>query len=166
MRRFLPAIFLSMSLLAGLPALALATNGDQLIGVGPICRAMGGVGIAAPQDAISAVCSNPASMCFGAYCPSDQVDFAGTIFMPRVKSTITVGHRTCSATSENRVYPIPALGISFSFPELPKWRFGFGAYGVSGQGVNYKGTSLDQPGFSAPSARPLWRPAPSPTSCA
>ena len=31
---------------------ALATNGDNLIGIGPISRAMGGTGIAAPQDAI------------------------------------------------------------------------------------------------------------------
>ena len=37
------------------PAAALATNGDNIIGVGPISRAMGGVGIAHPQDAISAV---------------------------------------------------------------------------------------------------------------
>jgi hypothetical protein len=44
-----------------------ATNGDNLISIGPISRAMGGVGIAAPQDAISAVFSNPAAMCFGQF---------------------------------------------------------------------------------------------------
>ena len=38
------------------PTLSLATNGDNLIGVGPISRAMGGVGIAAPK-CISAVFS-------------------------------------------------------------------------------------------------------------
>ena len=48
----------------------LATNGTNLIGVGPISRSMGGVGIAAPQDAISAVFSNPAAMCFGPFCPT------------------------------------------------------------------------------------------------
>ena len=62
---------------------AYATNGDNLISIGPISRAMGGVGIAAPQDAISAVFSNPAAMCFGLYCPGSEFNFAGTIFMPK-----------------------------------------------------------------------------------
>ena len=55
---------------------AFATNGDNLIGIGPIARSMGGVGIAAPQDAISAVFANPASMCSGPFCPSSTFDFA------------------------------------------------------------------------------------------
>ena len=114
------------------PAAALATNGDNIIGVGPISRAMGGVGIAHPQDAISAVFSNPAAMCFGDFCPSSQVDFAGTVFMPTITGTVGAGTKNFDATSASRAYPIPALGISFNFPELPKWRFGFGAYGVTG----------------------------------
>ena len=56
--------------------MGLATNGDNLIGIGPISRAMGGVGIAAPQDAISAVFSNPSAQCFGPFCPSTEVNFA------------------------------------------------------------------------------------------
>ena len=138
------------------PINALATNGDNLIGVGPISRAMGGVGIAAPQDAISAVFSNPAAMCFGAFCPSNQVDFAGTGFMPNIHAGITSGQGGpfpvpsfgFNVHSDPKVFPIPALGISYSFPELPKWRFGFGAYGVTGLGVDYRGTSLDQPNSS------------------
>ncbi len=139
-----------------LPVSAMATNGDNLIGVGPISRAMGGVGIASPQDAISAVFSNPAAMCFGAFCPSNQVDFAGTGFMPNVHATIStlpgpfpglapVG--SFSAHSDPKLYPIPALGISYSFPEYPKWRIGFGAYGVTGLGVDYRGTNMDQNNF-------------------
>ncbi len=46
------------------PVAAVATNGDNLIWVGPISRAMGGVGIAAPRDA----------MCCGDYCPNSKVD--------------------------------------------------------------------------------------------
>ncbi len=141
------------------PINAQATNGDNLIGVGPISRAMGGVGIAAPQDAISAVFSNPAAMCFGAFCPSNQVDFAGTAFMPNIHAKITGGVGpfpvppfSFSAHSDPKLFPIPALGISYSFPEYPNWRFGFGAYGVTGLGVDYRGTSLDQPNFFAPGA--------------
>jgi long-chain fatty acid transport protein len=143
------------------PMQALATNGDNLIGVGPISRAMGGVGIAAPQDAISAVFSNPAAMCFGAFCPSNQVDFAGTGFMPNIHAGVSAGTGPFGAFfppfafnvhSDPKLFPIPALGISYSFPELPKWRFGFGAYGVTGLGVDYRGTALDQPNFFGPGA--------------
>ena len=74
---------------------ALATNGDNLIGIGPIARSMGGVGIAAPQDAISAVFANPASMCTGPYCPASSFDFAGTLFMPHVKAEVQ--HATSTA---------------------------------------------------------------------
>ena len=144
------------------PIKALATNGDNLIGVGPISRAMGGVGIAAPQDAISAVFSNPAAMCFGAFCPSNQVDFAGTGFMPNIHAGISAGQGPFpvpsfgfNVHSDPKVFPIPALGISYSFPELPKWRFGFGAYGVTGLGVDYRGTALDQPNFGAFQGNPL-----------
>jgi long-chain fatty acid transport protein len=121
------------------------------------------VGIAAPQDAISAVFSNPAAMCFGAFCPSNQVDFGGTAFMPNIHASITNGAApfplsflfspgSFSARSDPKVFPIPALGISYSFPELPKWRFGFGAYGVTGLGVDYRSTGLDQPNFFGPGA--------------
>ena len=132
-----------LSIVLLVPLAALATNGDNLIGVGPISRAMGGVGIAAPRDAISAVFSNPAAMCFGDFCPSSQVDFAGTVFMPTITGHVSAGPWSFDGTSAPRVYPIPALGISWNFPELPKWRFGFGAYGVTGLGVDYRGTNLN-----------------------
>ena len=65
-----------------------ATNGDNLIGIGPTSRSMGGVGVAAPQDAIGAVFENPAAMCFGPYCPSGEFDFAGTLFMPHISAQV------------------------------------------------------------------------------
>jgi len=49
------AAVLSTALSLGIAGAAQATNGDNLIGIGPIARSMGGVGVAAPQDAISAV---------------------------------------------------------------------------------------------------------------
>ena len=79
MMKFYCKIIVVLFLTVLLSTPAFATNGDNLIGVGPISRAMGGVGIAAPQDAISAVFANPAAMCFGPFCPSSQVDFAGTM---------------------------------------------------------------------------------------
>jgi long-chain fatty acid transport protein len=78
---------------------ALATNGDNLIGIGPISRSMGGVGIAAAQDAISAVFSNPATLAFTPT-PDTEFDFAGTLFMPKVKGKIELGGTTYQADSQ------------------------------------------------------------------
>lgn len=142
MRRKVLLLLLATTLLAG-PAFA--TNGDNLIAVGPIARAMGGVGIADPQDAISAVFANPAAMCFGDYCPSTRVDFAGTLFMPKVSAEITRPGQKVVADSDDTVYAIPAIGISVPLSEnAPEWRFGLAAYGVSGLGVNYKDTALER----------------------
>ena len=117
-----------------LAATASATNGDNLIGVGPISRAMGGVGIASPQDAISAVFSNPAAMCFGPYCPASQFDFAGTLFMPHVEARISRANGEVTAESDEKVYAIPAIGFSMPMGDGSDWRFGLSAYGVTGLG--------------------------------
>src|SRR5512146_1875588 len=121
---------------------ASATNGDNLMAIGPIARSMGGVGIAAPQDAIGAVFANPAAMCFGPYCPGTEVNFGGTLFMPKVDATVTTSDgNVISADSARKVYAIPAIGLSV--PITNNWRFGLAAYGVSGLGVDYRGTSID-----------------------
>jgi long-chain fatty acid transport protein len=143
---------------------AFATNGINLIGVGPIARSMGGVGIAQPLDAISAVFANSAAMCFGEYCPGSEFNFAGTAFMPKIDAKITnrggITPGTFSADAEDNVYPIPAIGFSSPLgKEGTKWRFGLAAYGVSGLGVDYRNTALDQSTFypapPLPQAAPL-----------
>ncbi|MCL5024558.1 MAG: outer membrane protein transport protein [Nitrospirae bacterium] len=146
-------IFAILGLLAFAAPPAMATNGDNLMAIGPISRAMGGVGIAAPQDAISAVFSNPAAMCFGPYCPGSQFDFAGTLFMPKVDAKVTVGGTEFSAGSDKKTYAIPAIGLSV--PITPVWRFGLAAYGVSGLGVDYRGSSIDQPSYAPFGGNPL-----------
>ena len=136
--------------------LAEATNGDNLIAIGPNARGMGGLSIAAPQDAISAVFGNPATMCFGRFCPSTQVDVAATIFLPHVDASVTNAfgmNQTIAAEAEEKVYPIPAIGISLPLAEgSEQWRFGLAAYGVTGLGVDYKDTVLDQPDIFGPGA--------------
>lgn len=138
---FLFLVILAMVLVVAPPAMA--TNGDNLIGIGPISRGMGGVGIAAPQDAISAVFANPAAMCFGPYCPGSEVNFAGTLFMPKVSASVTTSGlptASVSADSDKKVYAIPAIGLSV--PITTDWRFGLAAYGVSGLGVDYRTTGI------------------------
>ena len=123
---------------------AFATNGNNLIGVGPISRSMGGVGIASPQDPISAVFANPAAMCFAPYCPSSEFNFAGTAFAPKVDASVKQAGGTTKADSDDTVYAIPAIGISTPITQGPQaWRFGLAAYGVTGLGVDYRGTDLD-----------------------
>ena len=151
MRKATIAVFLFV--LAASVNTAFATNGDNVIGIGPLSRSMGGVGIASPEDAISAVFANPAAMCFAPYCPSSQVNFSGTLFMPHVSGSVSVGPMTVSADADQKLYPIPALGISYPIStSWPYWRFGFAAYGVSGMGVDYRSTALNQPNFFGPGA--------------
>src|SRR5512135_2160962 len=141
MRRYLSAL-LAVFFVLMFMGFASATNGDNLMAIGPIARSMGGVGIAAPQDAISAVFANPAAMCFGPYCPGTEVNFGGTLFMPKVDATVTTSDgNVINASSDRKVYAIPAIGLSV--PITNQWRFGLAAYGVSGLGVDYRNTSLD-----------------------
>lgn len=132
-----------------LAAPTMATNGDNLIGVGPTSRAMGGVGIAKPLDAISAVFANPAAMCFGDYCPASEMNISGTLIIPNTETRVTsVPAGTVEASAEEDVYALPAIGVSVPIGTGPSnWRFGLAAYGVTGLGVNYKETAIDNSTF-------------------
>ncbi|MBT3294360.1 MAG: hypothetical protein HN919_07380 [Verrucomicrobia bacterium] len=133
--------------MVGGAGMALATNGDNLMGIGPVSRGMGGVGIAAPQDSLTAIFNNPAAL--GA-CPCGEKSesiFGATIFDPTVTGRITMptpmGPVTTENTSGGQAYIIPAVGVTMAINEM--WRMGVGAYGVSGLGTDYrdKGWDLD-----------------------
>ncbi len=107
-RIFIFLIILSFTVM--LTPAAFATNGTNLIGIGGISRAMGGVGIAQPLDAISAVFANPAAMCFGEYCPGSEFNFSGTAFMPKIDAKVTNAGTPGLTTAEHSV---PMLRITF-----------------------------------------------------
>ncbi len=114
-----------------------ATNGDNLIGVGPASRAMGATGMAAPQDAISAIFANPAGL---SQLAGSQFNFAGTYFAPTVKAEVVQPGAfggNWKAESQDEAYAVPAIGLST--PVNDKVTFGIAAYGVSGMGVDYRG---------------------------
>ena len=141
-----------LTALIGLLALfatpAAATNGINLIGFGPVSRSMGGVGIASANDVTNAVFANPAVICFGPFCPGSELNLSATFFMPRVDANVETDGTAFSAKSTREVFVIPTFGISFPLTKtLPVWRFGLGAYGESGLGVNYRGTAIDQSSF-------------------
>ena len=146
----LAGIALTCSIVAGAGS-ALATNGSNLIGIGPVSRAMGGVGIAMPQDSITAIFQNPAAL--GA-CPcgaQSESIFGATVFDPTVKAKITLptpnGPITLKDNSGGQPYVIPAIGVTMSANE--KIRVGVGAYGVSGMGVDYRNNHWDLDGNPA-----------------
>ncbi|MBT8044821.1 MAG: outer membrane protein transport protein, partial [Verrucomicrobiae bacterium] len=118
-----------------------ATNGVNLIGIGPNSRALGGTGLAQPQDAVTAVFANPAAMCISEACGAPQFDFSLTTFMPRTSASISManGGMAASGDSASDLYFIPALGISLPIGEEgTRWRAGFALYGISGLGVDYE----------------------------
>jgi long-chain fatty acid transport protein len=117
---------------------AYATNGDNMIGVGPTSRAMGGVGIAKAQDSISSIFANPATL---TQLNGDEFDFAGTFFDPTVKANVVSpnppnGVGNWKAESKDEGFSIPAIGLTHKINE--NYVFGIGAYGVSGMGVDYR----------------------------
>jgi long-chain fatty acid transport protein len=120
--------------------LTFATNGDILIGVGPVSRAMGGVGIGLYTDADSVIFSNPALMTE----PKTNVfSFGGTLFMPHTKAyekSLLNGGVASSATSNAKYFAIPSIGIIYHINK--KITFGISAYGISGMGVDYRNTNI------------------------
>ena len=126
-----------------------ATNGVNMIGIGPNSRALGGTGIAAPQDAVSAVFSNPAAMCISENCAQPQLDVSFTTFMPNVKASSPMldhmgrpTNKILSAKSDSDFFMIPAIGFSQPIGDNGRLRAGFAIYGTSGLGVDYENKDL------------------------
>ncbi len=145
-----PVVAAVVCCIIGGAGMALATNGDNLIGVGPVSRGMGGVGIAMPQDSITAIFNNPAAL--GA-CPCgarSETVFGATIFDPTVTARIKLLDPATGAVafetegeSGGQAFIIPAVGVTMDLGD--GLRMGVGAYGVSGLGADYrnKGWDLD-----------------------
>ncbi len=105
----------------------LATNGDNLIGLGAKSRAMGGVGIATYFGAEN-VLVNPAMI---AKSKNTQMDFGATLFMPTVQANGT--------DSDADMSIMPEVFSSVKIDE--NWAFGIGMFGAAGMGVDYRGTA-------------------------
>jgi long-chain fatty acid transport protein len=115
---------------------AYATNGMRMIGFGPVQDSMGGVSVGLPLDAAS-VLTNPAGM---SVLPG-RIDFGASYFVPSVKYKATgvlpgyVANDGATIDSDRGGSPVPAFGLIVPLGE--KFRFGVGAYGVAGMGVDY-----------------------------
>lgn len=137
---------LAAVLLLALPAQA--QSGHVLNGVGPIDQGMSGAGMAAPQDALTALHWNPAAI-FAV--PGKTLDIGLQMMMPSSTITTTVQAgafgpafgppvtMSGSTDSEAGPFPIPSLGFVYA-PEDSKLAYGFSVYGVGGFGVDYEGS--------------------------
>jgi long-chain fatty acid transport protein len=117
-----------------------ATNGMRMIGLGPVQDSMGGVSVGIPLDAAS-ILTNPAGM---SVLPG-RIDFGASYFVPTVKYKATesagmggaaINHDGATIDSDRGGSPVPAFGLIV--PLSDKIKFGIGAYGVAGMGVDYK----------------------------
>jgi long-chain fatty acid transport protein len=126
------------SALLGAVGLSFATNGDNLIGVSPASRGMGGIGVGMPVGPTDSIFRNPAWM---SYYKGFNLSFGGILFMPEVKAKTNYtggppAPTPASATSQSKMFVVPEVGIVHQIND--KLTFGIGAFGVSGMGVDYR----------------------------
>jgi long-chain fatty acid transport protein len=117
------------SALLGAVSLSFATNGDNLIGVSPASRGMGGIGVGMPVGPTDTIFRNPAWM---TYYKGFNMSFGGILFFPEVKAKFN----NVSDTSKSKMFVVPEVGIVHQIND--KLTFGMGAFGVSGMGVDYR----------------------------
>ena len=125
----------------------LATNGDNMIGVSPASRAMGGLGTGICLEPTDSIFRNPGWL---ARQRGFNLSFGGILFMPHVKgrskgfwdtddnnrtagiTPIDSGYKTSDADT----FTIPEIAITNQINDHVV--VGIGAYGVSGMGVDYR----------------------------
>ena len=111
---------------------AVATNGDSLIGLGAISRAMGGTGVAHFAGAESAL-KNPALL---SQQKGVEVMFGGTYFAPDVTITKNGSPQDLTATSDADKNMIPEVAIAHELGD--GWVVGVGMFGSAGMGTDWR----------------------------
>lgn len=130
-----PALLLAALLLAGAPAWA--ANGHLLHGVGAVNSAMGGAGVALPNDALGALNLNPALLT-----QMDGSKFEFSAEYNDAKNALESSVQTPVGTFSGRTKDsgdrsvIPAFGFTVHKPQTP-FAFGVGFLGLAGFGVDY-----------------------------
>ncbi len=126
-------LFLSLLLTSSaFPPLVLATNGDALIGLGPISRSMGGTGIAHFSGAESAL-KNPALL---AKQQGHEGTFGGTFFSPDVTISKNGSPQDLTASSDATKNMIPEVAIANELDD--GWVIGVGMFGSAGMGTDWR----------------------------
>src|SRR5436309_4798188 len=129
------ALFLAGVVLAGSPAWA--ANGHLLHGVGAVNSAMGGAGVALPNDALGALNLNPALL---TQLDGSKFEFSAEYNDAKnaLESSVQTPFGTFSGRTEDKGdrSVIPAFGFTVHKPQAPV-AFGVGFLGLAGFGVDY-----------------------------
>jgi long-chain fatty acid transport protein len=121
-------------------------QGHMLHGVGPVNSAMGGAGVALPNESIGALTFNPALI---ADAKGNQISFITEFFQDGIKIDTTLGTLTGHTDAPSQLGVIPAFGWMLRDPSK-KFALGFGLLAIAGFGTDYP----------ADSASLLFAPAP------
>lgn len=135
-------IALAIAAAATISMPVLATNGDNLIGLGTQSRAMGGTGVAAFMGSENAL-TNPGLL---GKSVGTEFTIGGTLFKPDVKATTNVAGVNASATSGNDTNIIPEVSLSTRLSE--NLTLGLGIFGSAGMGVDYRDQAALFDGYS------------------
>jgi long-chain fatty acid transport protein len=133
--RKLSAILIAIALLAGIPVTAMATNGMNLEGYGPISAGMGGTSFGF-HNGTAAMMNNPATL--GFFADGYHLDLAVGYLGPKITATIETPDGSMSAESESKSFWMPALGF---FVKKSAWGYGIGVFGQGGMGTEYSSSS-------------------------
>jgi long-chain fatty acid transport protein len=140
MKKIITFVSMSIVTMALMTGSAYATNGMRMIGFGPVQDSMGGASVGVPLDSAS-ILTNPAGMSF----LPGRIDFGASYFKPLVQYNATesagmggavINHDGAIIDSDRGGSPVPAFGLIV--PLTDRIKFGIGAYGVAGMGVDYK----------------------------
>ena len=128
-------VLMVLALSAGIPATAMATNGMNLEGYGPISAGMGGTSYGF-QVGTGAMMNNPATL--GFFADGYHLDVAFGYLGPRITSTVTTPDGDMAAESESKSFWMPALGF---YVKKSAWGYGIGVFGQGGMGAEYSSSS-------------------------
>ena len=127
-----------------MPVVAQSTNGYFSHGTGLTNRALGGAGVAFPQDALASA-TNPAGMAF----VGNRMDIGAVLFKPdrgySPSASLANGSGGAftlgagSETSHNRGFIIPSFGLNYMLSK--KDAVGLSVYGNGGMNTSYKSGS-------------------------
>jgi long-chain fatty acid transport protein len=105
----------------------------------PASGGMAGTSLARPQDTVSAVFGNPATL---TQYKGTQFTFGATFYQPRVKLEAdgSVTGTAFSANSETKIFPVPQIAVTQDLRglNLPA-TLGLGLTATSGIGTNFRG---------------------------
>jgi long-chain fatty acid transport protein len=110
------------------PSGSLHAQGIALTGIGPVNRAMGGAGTAAPLDAMAALHWNPGSI---SALPDNEIGFGIELLYADAKLSSSVGGASGTTRGDAGWTAIPAIGWVHHLKDSPM-TIGLGVYGVAG----------------------------------